>query len=103
MSPQSIELFFSLALGFAFAGMLGTGYQLATSRPAGFYLLERGPRPSTFAAVPFLVFAAPFIIMRNTIPGHVIEGRSIQSVLIPTAIARLWTLMWGPDAPSAAC
>ena len=98
MSPQSIELFFSLALGFAFAGMLGTGYQLATSQPAGFYLLEQGPRPSTFAAVPFLVFAAPFIIMRNTIRGCKIEGRSMQLVMIATVIAGLWSMMSGTVA-----
>ena len=50
MSPESVDLFFSLAMGFAIAGMLATGYQLATDQPAGFHLLEQGPKPSTFAA-----------------------------------------------------
>ena len=95
MSPESIQLLFALAIGFAFSGMLGTGYQLATSRAPGFHLLERGPRPSTFAAVPFLVFAAPFIIMRNTIRGRLIEGRSFQLVMIATVVAGLWSLMSG--------
>jgi hypothetical protein len=95
MAPESIQLLFALTIGFAFAGMLGSGYQLATSRPPSFHLLERGPRPSTFAAVPFLVFAAPFIIMRNTIRGRLIEGRSFQLVMIATVIAGLWSLMSG--------
>jgi hypothetical protein len=95
MTPESIQLLFALAIGFAFAGMLGTGYQLATSSAPGFHLLERGPRPSTFAAVPFLVFAAPFIIMRNTIRGRMIEGRSFQLAMIATVIAGIWSLMSG--------
>ncbi len=95
MSPESIPSLFALAIGFAFAGMLATGYQLATSRPPSFRLLERGPRPSTLAAVPFLAFAAPFIIMRNTIRGRAIEGRNFQLVMASTIIAGLWSLMSG--------
>ena len=54
--------------------------------------------PKTFAAVPFLVFAAPFIIMRNTIRGCKIEGRSMQLVMIATVIAGLWSMMSGTVA-----
>ena len=101
MSPESVDLLFSLAMGFAIAGMLATGYQLATDQPAGFHLLEQGPKPSTFAAVPLLVFAAPFIIMRNTIRGRIIEGRSMQLVMIATIVAGLWSLMSGSVAMMA--
>ena len=101
MSPDSIHLFFSLAVGFAFAGALTTGYQLATSRALSFRLLESGPKPSTFVAVPVLAFAAPFIIMRNTIRGRAIEGRSMQLVMISTVIAGLWSLMSGTVAMMA--
>jgi uncharacterized protein DUF6949 len=101
MAPESIHLFFVLGFGFAFAGLLASGYQLATSRPPGFHLLERGPKPSTFAAVPFLVFAAPFIIMRNTIRGRLIEGRSFQLVMMATVVAGLWSLMSGTVAVMA--
>jgi Family of unknown function (DUF6949) len=101
MSPDSIHLFFSLAIGFAFAGVLATGYQLATSQALSFRLLERGPKPSTFVAVPVLAFAAPFIIMRNTIRGREIEGRSMQLVMISTVIAGLWSLMSGTVAMMA--
>jgi len=36
MSPESIQLFFALAVGFAIADLLATGYQLATNRPLSF-------------------------------------------------------------------
>jgi hypothetical protein len=48
--------------------------------------------------VPFLVFAAPFIIMRNTIRGHQIEGRSFQLVMAATVVAGIWSLMSGTVA-----
>ena len=39
MAPESVHLIFALAIGFAFAGMLATGYQLATSRALSFRVL----------------------------------------------------------------
>jgi hypothetical protein len=75
--------------------MIATGYQLVTRRPASFRLLQRGPRPSTFAAVPLLAFAAPFIIMRNTIRGRHVEGRDFGMVMVATIIAGCWSLMSG--------
>ena len=95
ISPESAEAFLALAIGFAVAGLISTGYQLLTARPASFRLLEQGPQPATFAAIPFLVFAAPFIIMRNTVRGRRIERRRIEFVMIATVIAGLWSLMSG--------
>jgi hypothetical protein len=95
MSPESIQSLFALAFGFAVAGLLASAYQLFTKSPASFSLLERGPIPSTFAAVPFLVFAAPFIIMRNTIRGCRIEGRRFEFVMLATIVAGFWSLMSG--------
>ena len=95
MSVDQVEHLFALALGFAVAGLIATGYQLVTRRPASFRLLQRGPRPSTFAAVPFLAFAAPFIIMRNTIRGGQAEGRSFTVVMAATVVAGFWSLMSG--------
>jgi hypothetical protein len=69
VSAESLQSFEALAFGFAFAGLCATAYQLATKRPPSFRLLQRGPAPSTFAAVPFLAFAAPFIILRVTLPA----------------------------------
>ena len=95
MSPEQFQSLYALMIGFAFAGLLASGYQLATYRPASFRLLQHGPRPSTFAAVPFLAFAAPFIIMRNTLRGRQFEGRSFHMVMIATVVAGLWSLMSG--------
>jgi len=95
MSPESIQSFYALALGFAWAGFLATGYQVMTSRPASFRLLQRGPRPSAFAAIPFLAFAAPFIIMRNTLRAHRFDNRRFESVMVATVAAGIWSLMTG--------
>ena len=95
MSPETIQSFYALALGFAWAAVLATGYQAATKRPASFRLLQRGPRPSTFAAIPFLMFAAPFIIMRNTLRARRFDGRRFESVMVATLAAGLWSLMTG--------
>jgi hypothetical protein len=41
------------------------------------------------------VFAAPFIIMRNTVRGRILEGRRVQFVAIATVIAGFWSMMSG--------
>jgi hypothetical protein len=51
--------------------------------------------PKAFAAVPFLVFAAPFIIMRNTLLGARVERRRFEFVMMATIIAGFWSLMSG--------
>ena len=66
-----------------------------TKRPASFRLLQRGPRPSAFAAIPFLAFAAPFIIMRNTLRARRFDGRRFESVMVATIAAGIWSLMTG--------
>jgi hypothetical protein len=45
--------------------------------------------------VPLLAFAAPFIIMRNTIRGRRLEDRRIGVVMLATLIAGFWSLMSG--------
>jgi hypothetical protein len=95
MSPDAVNSFFSLFIGFALAGALTSGYQVVVQRPAGFGLLQEGVAPKTFAAVPFLVFAAPFIIMRNTLRGARIENRRVEFVMMATILAGVWSLMSG--------
>jgi hypothetical protein len=101
MPIEAVQSFLVLAIGFALAGMLATGYQAATSRPASFHMLERGPRPAALAAVPFLVFAAPFIIMRNILWARHIEGWRFWVVMWATIVAGFWSLMSGTLAVSA--
>ena len=76
-------------------GALVNGYQAFAQRPAGFGLLQDGVAPKTFAAVPFLVFAAPFIIMRNTLRGARIERRRFEFVMMATVLSGFWSLMSG--------
>jgi len=95
ISAEQVQSFLALAIGFAIAGLISTGYQLVTERPASFRLLEQGPHPAAFAAIPFLVFAAPFIIMRNTLRGRRIERRRFEFVMVATVIAGIWSLMSG--------
>jgi O-antigen/teichoic acid export membrane protein len=95
MSPEAVNSFFSLCIGFALAGAFASGYQAFARRPAGFGLLNEGVAPKAFAAVPFLVFAAPFIIMRNTLRGARIEHRRMEFVMMATILAGIWSLMSG--------
>jgi Family of unknown function (DUF6949) len=94
VSPESLQSCLALVLGFAFAGLCASGYQAATQRPVSFRLLEGGPLPSTFAAIPLLAFAAPFIIMRTTLAADRPEHR-FQTVMIGTVVAGMWSLMSG--------
>ena len=95
ITPDQVQSLFALAIGFAMAGVIATGYQVITSRPASFRLLQRGPRPLSLAAVPLIVFAAPFIIMRNTIRGRRLERRRFEFVMLATVVAGFWSLMSG--------
>ena len=95
MTPEALNTFFSICIGFALAGALVNGYQAVAERPAGFGLLQQGVAPRTFAAVPFLVFAAPFIIMRNTLRGVRVESRRVEFVMMATVIAGFWSMMSG--------
>ncbi|MCP3465387.1 hypothetical protein [Bradyrhizobium sp. CCGUVB23] len=95
MTPETLNSFFSICIGFALAGALVNGYQALSQRPAGFGLLQEGVAPKAFAAVPFLVFAAPFIIMRNTLRGARLESRRMEFVMMATIIAGFWSMMSG--------
>ena len=94
MSPESLQSIYALILGLAIAGALSTGYQIIAERPASFRLLNE-ERAKALAAVPFLVFAAPFIILRNTIRGARIERRGFVPVMAATIIAGFWSLSCG--------
>ena len=95
ISPQAVDSFFALTIGFAFAGSCANGYRLFGERFPSFRLLETGPARARFAAIPLLSFAAPFIIMRNSLGRRRIEPRRAQTVMLATVIAGLWSLMSG--------
>ncbi len=95
ITPEAIESVFAIAFGFAIAGLCASGYRLFRLRFPSFRLLEVGPMPTRFAAVPVLVFSAPFLIMRNTLRGQRLERRNVGFVMIATIVAALWSLMSG--------
>jgi hypothetical protein len=95
MSPDALNSLFALCIGFSLAGALTSGYQAFVQQQASFGLLQDGVAPKSFAAVPFLVFAAPFIIMRNTLRGARIERRRVEFVMMATILAGFWSMMSG--------
>ena len=94
-SPDLVNSLFSIAIGFAVAGLCTSSYRLYGEHFPSFRLLEVGPMAARFAAVPLLIFCAPFLIMRNTLRGRRIERRPAEFVMIATVIAGLWSLMSG--------
>ena len=101
MSLESLQSVIVLLIGFSVAGSLATGYQLVTERPLSFRLLNGGPQPVTFLAIPVLTFAAPFVIMRNVMRGRRIERRRFEFVMLATMIAGLWSMLSGTVVVSA--
>ena len=95
MTPESLQMAFALALGFAVAGLCSSGYRVATSRLPSFSQLSSGPAPATLAVIPLLVVSAPFLIMRNTILAASQESRRFEFVFVATLIAGFWSLMSG--------
>lgn len=94
IDPQSVESLEALFLGFAFAGLLASAFELVLRRPIGFGLLQAGGW-AALASVPVLVFSAPVIIVRNTIRGRRIERRPLVSVVVASVIAGFWSLLCG--------
>jgi hypothetical protein len=95
MSPEAFNSLFAVLVGFALAGALANGYQAFVQRPAGFGLLSHEATSKAVAAIPFLVFAAPFIIMRNTVRGRQVQNRRFEFVMMATIIAGFWSMMSG--------
>lgn len=100
ISLEALHSLYALAFGFALAGLLCSGYQVFAERPASFSLLN-ATRLRALSAIPFLVFAAPFIILRNTVRGRVHEDRNVGFVMVATIIAGFWSLFAGTAAIEA--
>jgi hypothetical protein len=82
-------------LGFSVAGMLATGYQVLTARPASFNIFGDGTGARAAAHVPFLVFAAPFILMRDAIVLRRAGVENFFSAMVATVVAGCWSLLSG--------
>lgn len=94
MDQGRFEALAALGLGFAFAGLIVSTFELVARRPLGFRMLQ-GERMAALASIPIIVFSAPFLILRNTIRGRRIERRPIPFVMLATIIAGFWSLLSG--------
>lgn len=94
IEPAALEALQSLLLGFAFAGLLASAFELFTARRADFKLLQLGGLVAV-ASVPVVVFSAPFLILRNTVRGRRIEGRPFMFVMLASMIAAIWSMASG--------
>lgn len=95
MTPESVQSLIALAIGFSIGGLLASAYRLVTQELPRFELLTEGRSTAKVAAVPLLLFSAPFLIMRNTLMGRHYENRRFEFVFIATIIAGFWSLMSG--------
>lgn len=84
--------------GFVVAAVLATGYQLVTNRPARFEMVM-GEAATSIAAMALqgllIVWAAPYIIMRNAVRGRLLERRPFGWLIASLGIAALWSLCMG--------
>lgn len=94
IDPVALEALQSLFIGFAFAGLLASAFELFTQQRADFRLLQSGGLAAV-ASVPVVVFSAPFLILRNTVRGRRIEGRPFMFVMLASMIASLWSIASG--------
>ena len=95
LSPDRVESLFAVAFGFAFAGLCASGCRAAGLHFPHLRMLQAGPLPGRLAAVPLLIFSAPFLIMRNTLRGDPPERPRGNVVMLATVVAGLWSLMSG--------
>ncbi|MBD3848703.1 hypothetical protein GGC47_001683 [Bosea sp. OAE752] len=94
IEPATLEALQSLILGFAFAGLLASAFELFTAQRADFKLLQAGGLAAV-ASVPVVIFSAPFLILRNTVRGRRIEGRPFLFVMLASMIAAVWSMASG--------
>ena len=98
MSPASSHMLLTLLLGFSIAGMLSSGYQAIMLRPPSFRLLGMGFGRVHARAMPFVAFAAPFLIIRNTVRARGVVRARFTSAMLGTIVAGCWSLLSGQAA-----
>jgi len=94
IQPAALEALQSLFLGFAFAGLMASAFELFTAQRADFRLLQVGGLAAV-ASVPVVVFSAPFLILRNTVEGRPDDGRPVMFVMLASVAAAVWSMASG--------
>jgi hypothetical protein len=92
---DSLHSVLALAIGFAVAGLLASGYQLLTLQQPSFHLLNEGQRAKAIMAVLFLLFTAPIIIISNVLRGPRLDRRNLGFAAMAALLAGFWSLMSG--------
>lgn len=95
---EALLFTYAIACGFVFAAVLATGYQAFANRPARFELVFQdasSPVERRVLSAFLVVWAAPYIIMRNAVRGRLLEKRHIGWLAASTFIAALWSLYAG--------
>ena len=95
ISPESIELLFALAFGFAVAGLVRQRLSPLRQAFPELRLLEVGPVAGRFAAIPLLMFCARSSSCATRCAAAASSGRRAEIVMVATVIAGLWSLMSG--------
>jgi hypothetical protein len=89
---------YAAACGFVVAALLATGYQLVANRPARFEMVRDVAEASLFGAVGralLVIWAAPYIIMRNAVRGRLVERRPLGWLVASFLIAGIWSVCAG--------
>ena len=94
IQASAVEALQSLFLGFAFAGLLASAFELFTKQRADFKLLQTGGL-SAVASVPVVIFSAPVLILRNTMRGWQSDGRPFSFLMLAGLTAGIWSLASG--------
>ena len=94
IEPATLDALEALALGFAFSGLLASGYEAVTRRALGFGLLRSGGI-GALMSVPLLVFSAPLVIVRAVTRGRGPARQPVAAVVVATVVAGLWSLLCG--------
>ena len=95
MSAEALNSVFLLLVGFSVAGALSTGYHCLTARPASFNIFGDGTGPVAVAHVPFLAFAAPFILVRDAIHVRRSGAENFVAGMAVSMVAGVWSLLSG--------
>lgn len=94
MNPDWLGAVGTLAAGFAFAGLVTSGFEGLTGRRCGLAALRTGDGRA-LAHVPLLVLAAPLLIVRSAVLAEPGYRPNPVGVAVLTAIAGGWSLACG--------
>jgi hypothetical protein len=95
MTSEQLQCFLALAVGFAVAGMLVSGYQALTARRPSFDVLISGMTGHALAAMPFLMFAAPFLVLCGAVQPEAGARSRFVFAMVSMIVAGSWSILSG--------